>query len=122
MLTEIFRFIFDMATDPLSLPINPLYEWAILGVIGIFAYVVAFRLVGDMYDSGDISGSTLGSIFHWIIRFLIFIAVWFVTYTVIVVGQWIAAHWVIIASVAGALALTITIAYATYKFRIAIKS
>ncbi len=122
MLTEIFRFIFDMATDPLSLPINPLYEWAILGVNGIFPYVVPFRLVGDMYDSGDISGSTLGSIFHWIIRFLIFIAVWFVTYTVIVVGQWIAAHWVIIASVAGALALTITIAYATYKFRIAIKS
>lgn len=122
MLTEIFRFIFDMATDPLSLPINPLYEWAILGVIGIFAYAVAYRLVGDMYDSGDISGSTLGSIFHWIIRFLIFIAVWFVTYTVIVVGQWIAAHWVIVASVAGALALTITIAYATYKFRVAIKS
>ncbi len=122
MLTEIFGFMFDMATDPLSLPINPLYEWAILGVIGIFAYAVAYRLVGDMYDSGDISGSTLGSIFHWIIRFLIFIAVWFVTYTVIVVGQWIAAHWVIVASVAGALALTITIAYATYKFRIAIKS
>lgn len=122
MLTEIFRFIFDMATDPLSLPINPLYEWAILGVIGIFAYVVAFRLVGDMYDSGDISGSTLGSIFHWVIRFLIFIAVWFVTYTVIVVGQWIAAHWVIVASIAGALALTITIAYATYRFKIAVKS
>ncbi len=122
MLTEIFRFIFDMATDPLSLPINPLYEWAILGVIGIFAYVVAFRLVGDMYDSGDISGSTLGSIFHWIIRFLIFIAVWFVTYTVIVVGQWIAAYWVIVASIAGALALTITIAYATYRFKIAVKS
>lgn len=41
MLTDIFRFIFDMATDPLSLPINPLYEWAILGVIGIFAYHAA---------------------------------------------------------------------------------
>ena len=47
MLTDIFRFIFDMATDPLSLPINPLYEWAILGVIGIFAYAIAVRLVGE---------------------------------------------------------------------------
>lgn len=122
MLTDIFRFIFDMATDPLSLPINPLYEWAILGVIGIFAYVIAFRLVGDMYDSGDISGSTLGSIFHWIIRFLIFIAAWFITYTAIVVGQWIVAHWVMLASIAGALALAITIAYSTYRLKIAVKS
>lgn len=122
MLTDIFRFIFDMATDPLSLPINPLYEWAILGVIGIFAYAIAFRLVGDMYDAGDISGSTLGSIFHWIIRFLIFIAAWFVTYMVIVVGQWVAAHWVMLASIAGALALAITIAYTTYKLKIAVKS
>ncbi len=122
MLTDIFRFIFEKATDPLTLPINPLYEWAILGVIGVFAYVIAFRLVGDMYDSGDISGSTLGSIFHWIIRFLIFIAAWFVTYTVIVVGQWIAAHWMMLASIAGALALAITIAYTTYRLKIAVKS
>lgn len=121
MFREIFKFIFDSVTDPLSLPINPLYEWIILGVIGLFAYGFAYRIVGDMYNSGDISGSFLGSIFHWIIRFLIFIAIWFVTYLVIVVGQWIAAHWVIVASVVGALALSIIIAYATYKFK-AVKS
>ena len=122
MHTEIFRFIFDMVTDPLSLPINPLYEWAILLIIGEIAYRFAFRTVGDMYDSGEVSGSFLGSLFHWIIRFLIFAAVWLVAYSVIAVGQWIAAHWIIVASAAGTLALAITIVCVTYIIRSAVKS
>lgn len=122
MHTEIFRFIFDMATDPLSLPIHPLYEWAILFIIGEIAYRFAFQTVGDMYDSGEISGRILGSLFHWIIRILIFAAVWLVTYTAIVVGQWIAAHWIIVTSAAGTLALAITIVCVTYKIRSAVKS
>lgn len=32
---EILSFIFDMATDPLTLPIEPWKEWIILGVIGL---------------------------------------------------------------------------------------
>ncbi len=114
---EILSFIFDKITDPLSLPINPLYEWAILGVIGLIAYIFAFRIVGDMYDAGDISGSALGSICHWIIRLLIFIPVWFITYVVIVIGQWIVAHWVLLVAIAGSIAFAITIAYATYKIK-----
>ena len=90
---EIFSFIFDMFTDPLTLPIDPLYEWIILGVIGIIAYAASFRIVGDMYDSESIGGSFLGSLFHWIIRFLIFVPVWFVVYWVIVIVQWIISHW-----------------------------
>lgn len=122
MHTEIFRLIFDMVTDPLSLPINPFYEWAILLIIGEIAYRFAFRIVGDMYDSSEISGSVLGSFFHWIIRFLIFAAIWLVTYSVIAVGQWIAAHWIIVASAAGTLALAITIACVTYKVKSIVKS
>lgn len=98
---EIFSFIFDKFTDPLTLPIKPLYEWAILGIIGIIAYVASFRIVGDMYDSGSISGSFLGSLFHWIIRLLIFVPVWFVIYWVIVIAQWIIAHWVLSLSILG---------------------
>lgn len=106
---EIFSFIFDMFTDPLTLPIEPLYEWIILGVIGIIAYIASFRIVGDMYDGGAISGSFLGSLFHWIIRLLIFVPVWFVVYWAIVIGQWIISNWVLALCIAGGLIAVIAI-------------
>lgn len=107
---EILSFIFDMAIDPLTLPIEPWKEWIILGVIGLIAYAASFRIVGDLYDSGDISGRTIGSILHWIIRLLIFVPVWFVTYWVIVIGQWIKAH---IALTLGILSVAIALIVAT---------
>lgn len=103
----IFSFIFDKFTDPLTLPLEPLYEWIILGVIGLIAYVASFRIVGDMYDSGSISGSFLGSLFHWIIRLLIFVPVWFVVYWVIVIAQWIIANWVLALCILGGLIVVI---------------
>ena len=93
---ELFSFIFDQFTDPFSLPIDPLYEWAILGVIGLIAFFASYGIVGDLYASGDIHGRFLGSLFHWTIRLLIFAAIWFVVYWVIVIGQWIAAHWFVL--------------------------
>lgn len=114
---EIFSFIFDKFTDPLTLPIEPLYEWIILGVIGVFAYVVSFRLVGDMYDSGCISGSFLGSLFHWIIRLLIFVPVWFVVYWVIVIAQWIIANWILALCILGGLIITISVIIGVLHYR-----
>ena len=97
---ELFSFIFDQSTGPLSLPIDPLYEWAILGVIGLIAFLASYRIVGDLYASGDIHGRFLGSLFHWTIRLLIFAAIWFVVYWVIVIGQWVAAHWGVLLGIA----------------------
>lgn len=108
---EVFSFIFDKFTDPLTLPIEPLYEWIILGVIGLIAYIASFRIVGDMYDSGSISGSFLGSLCHWIIRLLIFIPVWFVVYWAIVIVQWIMAHWLLTLCILGGLAVAIGVAF-----------
>ena len=104
---EIFSFIFDRLTDPLSLPIAPLWEYLILLVIGAVAYAVAFSIVGDMYSSGSISGGCLGSVFYWIIRLLLFVIIWAVTYGVIALAQWITTHWIIVVSVLGALVLTV---------------
>jgi len=106
-LKEVFSFIFDKFTDPLTLPVEPLYEWIILGVIGLIAYIASFRIVGVMYDSGSISGSFLGSLFHWIIRLLIFVPVWFVVYWVIVIAQWIIAHWVLALCILGGVAVVV---------------
>lgn len=104
---EIFSFIFDKITDPLTLPIKPLYEWIILGVIGLIVYLVSFFIVGEMYKDGCIDGKFLGSLFHWVIRLLIFIPVWFLVYWIIVIAQWIIAHWVLALCILGGLIVLI---------------
>lgn len=114
---EIFSFIFDRLTDPLSLPISPLWEYLILLVIGAVAYAVAFSIVGDMYSSGSISGGCLGCVFHRIIRLLLFVIIWAVTYGVIALAQWITAHWIIVVSVLGALVLTVGVFAVVIIFR-----
>ena len=97
----IFKFLFERLTDPLGLPSNILAEYIILGAIGMIAYIVAFRIVGDMYHSGQISTRTDGSMMHWLIRLLFFIPIWAVTYFVIWVGKLIIAHWAVALAVLG---------------------
>lgn len=58
-----FKFIFDLITEPLGLPIEWYYEWIILLVIGEIAYRVAYDKVGVLYQSGSISGKSAGSFF-----------------------------------------------------------
>ena len=87
-----FKFIFDLATEPLGLPIEWYYEWIILLVIGEIAYHVAYDKVGALYHSGSISGRVAGSFVHWIIRIFVFVAVWAVTYGVIWIGKFVMAH------------------------------
>lgn len=106
---EIFSFLFERLTDPLSLPINPLWEYLILLVIGSIAYTIAFSLVGEMYRSGNISGGCLGSLFHWLIRLFVFVVVWAIAYGVITSIQWLTAHWMTIISILGMLAISASV-------------
>ena len=71
-----FKFIFDLATEPLGLPIEWYYEWIILAVIGYIAYLIAYEKVGSLYHEDLISGRAAGSFCHWIIRTLYFIVMW----------------------------------------------
>lgn len=87
-----FKFIFDLATEPLGLPIEWYYEWSILGVIGYIEYLIAYNKVGSLYRGDFISGRATGSFFHRIIRTIYFIVMWAVTYGVIWVGKFIVAH------------------------------
>jgi hypothetical protein len=87
-----FKFIFDLATEPLGLPIDWYCEWIILGVIGYIAYLIAYDKVGSLYHGDFISGRAAGSFFHWIIRTIYFIVMWAITYGVIWTGKFIMAH------------------------------
>ena len=87
-----FKFIFDLATEPLGLPIDWYYEWIILGVIGYIAYLIAYDKVGSLYHGDFISGRAAGSFFHWIIRTIYFIVMWAITYGMIWTGKFVMAH------------------------------
>ena len=102
-----FKFIFDLATEPLGLPIEWYYEWLILGVIEIIAYHIALDKVGDSYHSHMISGRMAGSFFHWVIRTLCFIGLWAVTYGVIWLGKIVMDNKVLVGLIAGIILLII---------------
>ena len=104
---EILSFIFGKLTDPLGLPIEWYWEWIILFAVGLAAYIIAYRAVGDLYSDGWIDGSTAGSVLHWIIRLIAFIFIWAITYGVIWLVRFITAHWVIVLSVLGGVLLIV---------------
>lgn len=54
-----FKFIFDLATEPLRLPIEWYYKWIILLVIGEIAYHVAYDKIGALYHKITIENSLL---------------------------------------------------------------
>ena len=85
---------FDLLTDPLGLPIEWYKEYIILAVVGVVAYALAYRCVGELYDSGSINGRGIGSFLHWLFRLVFFAVMWAITYGTIVVGKWVIAHWV----------------------------
>lgn len=87
-----FKFIFDLVTEPLGLPIEWYYEWIILAVIGYIAYLIAYEKVGSLYHGDFISGRAAGSFCHWIIRTIYFIVMWAIAYGVIWIGKFVMAH------------------------------
>ena len=103
-MSAIFKFLFERATDPLGLPINALYEYIILAVIGAVAYGIAYSKVGDMYHGSLISGRTEGSFFHWLIRLILFVGLWLLTYGAIQGYFFVTANWQIILMIAGSFA------------------
>ena len=98
---EVLSFLFDRITNPLGLPIAWYWEWIILAVIELAAFAIAFRAVGNLYADGMISGSTAGSVLHWIIRLIVFVEIWAITYFVIWLAKLIFAHWLLIVSILG---------------------
>lgn len=70
--TIMWKLILDFLTEPLGLPIEWYWEYAILAVVGFIAYIIAYRCVGKLYYSGVINGRGIGSFLHWLIRLIFF--------------------------------------------------
>lgn len=97
----IFSFVFDFLTNPLGLPINPLWEYLILLVIGAIAFQIAWNIS---------PGGAFGSFIHWSTRLVVFVILWALAYGIIAICKWLFANWVLIISIIGAIALIVVVA------------
>lgn len=93
--------LFNLLMYPLGLPINPLYSYIIMFVVGEIAYQIAFSLVGDLYDKNLLQSSSGGSICHWFIRALVYIMIWAVLYALISIGKFVFHNWKVILLIGG---------------------
>ena len=94
VVSELLKFLFEQATDPLTLPMSPVAEWIVLLIINELVYRMAYSMVGDLYSFGCISGRTAGQLAHWILRTLCFLIVWGIVSAAIIIGQFVVEHWI----------------------------
>ena len=83
--------IFELLTSPLTISNNYFVNSIIIGLIGFVAFKVAFKIVGDIGLFGEV-----GSILHWIIRFVVFFLLWFVCCIVTKITKFIISYIVVI--------------------------
>lgn len=93
--------IFALIKLPLSLPINPIYEFAILGIIDLIVYKIAFAEAGRYGSSSDERREL-----HWLIRIVLFVVLWLITCFIIWLVRFIKKHWIWVVAVVGVLVVT----------------
>lgn len=81
-----YSFIYNFLISPLGLPINAVWEWAILAVIEIVAYKIAWKIS---------PGGFFGSEIHWTVRTIAFFVIWTITYGAILAIKFVIENWLI---------------------------
>lgn len=102
-----YGFVFNLLISPLGLPVSAVWEWAILAVIEIIAYKIAWEAS---------PGGFWGSEIHWIVRTISFFVIWAITYAVIWTVKFVIANWVIFVCL-GIIAVTVVIVVALERLR-----
>ena len=116
----VLKPLFDILTGDVAVMNNVLYNYLIMLVVGEIAFRVAFSLVGDAYNLGLISGKSAGSILHWIIRLVIYVAIayllrgciWLVRF---VIGVPHLVWWTLTGVIVAAMILVIVLRYVREK-------
>lgn len=78
------KMIFEWLISPLSISDNYFVNYIVITLIGVVAFKVAFKLVGDIGVRGGI-----GSLLHWTIRLIVFFLLWLSCCIVITIAKFI---------------------------------
>ena len=79
------KLFYTLLTNPLSLPIEPLWEYVILLIVGEIVHEIAWSVS---------PGGTFGSLIYWVTKLIAFVAIWAVLYAIIATVQFVIAHWI----------------------------
>lgn len=86
------KLFYTLLTDPLGLPIEPLWEYVILWIMGEIVHAVAWKVS---------PGGRAGSLIYWGSKLIAFVVIWLALYVIISIIKFIIAYWVWFAVGAG---------------------
>ena len=109
------KVLFQYLTDSYALLENPVDNYIIMGVVGVIAFLVAYRIVGWFYDENIISSSGAGSVLHWSIRFIVFVVIYYVIATIIRLYKWVVGLPTYVWWIALTVVITIVVGVLTIK-------
>ena len=109
---QILKPVFEMITGEYVLFDNAIYNYIILGIIGIIALKVAWNSVRKLYDCGIIMTKSSGSIIHWIIRLITFTTLFYILSVVMWLTKYINSN----KAISIIILVSIIIIFILYKF------
>ena len=99
------KLFYTLLTDLLGLPIEPLWEYVILLIVGEIVHEIAWSTS---------PGGTFGSLIYWVTKLIAFVAIWAVLYAIIAAVQFVVAHWIWFA-IGAAIIVAATIAFTIWN-------
>lgn len=111
----ILKPIFEMITGEYVMFDNIIYNYIIMTVIGLFAFGIAWRCVKNLYDNNIISGKNSGSLIHWTIRLVVFVALFYIFNLLIWLTKFIYMHRQIICTIICSIVILAIIIRIIYK-------
>ena len=79
------KVLYEILVSPLGLPINPIWEYLIILLVGEIAHELAFWIS---------PGGRFGSLIYWVSKFLVFIAAWAILYGIISAVKFVINNWI----------------------------
>lgn len=108
------KLLFEYLIDSYSLLENPIDNYVIMAAVGFAAYLIAYNIVGWFYHMDMIDGRGAGSILHWVIRFIVFVVIYYAVATAIRIYKWVTGipiyvWWSVIAVTVGITVIVIVV-------------
>lgn len=97
-----FKLFYELLTNPLGLPLEPLWEYIILLAVGEVVHEIAFHIS---------PGGEFGSPIYWFTKAVSCFVVWAVLYVLIASIQFIIAHWIWFLIAAALIIVVIVVIY-----------
>lgn len=97
-----YQILFALVNDPLGLPLAAAWEYGILAVMAVVAFLLGSEI--SLGEAGD-------NMARWTARLVVFAALWATAYALIVLFRWIVSNWLL---TMGLVAVGVIAVYAIY--------